>query len=59
MNEEYCIWAEKRLQNAENDKSIQGYVDGVFWERNTLNIQQKTAKKKQSENTNGRTSLFA
>lgn len=58
MNEEYCIWAEKRLQNAEKDKAIQGYVDGVFWERNTLNIQQKAAKKKQSESINGITSLF-
>jgi len=58
MNEEYCIWAEKRLQDAEKDKSIQGYVDGVFWERNTLNIQKKTVNKKQSENINGITSLF-
>lgn len=45
LNEEYCLWAEKRLQMAETDKSIQGYFDGVFWERNTLNIQQKSAKK--------------
>lgn len=45
MNEEYCIWAEKRLENAENDLSIQGYVDNVFWERNTLNMQQKALKK--------------
>jgi site-specific DNA-methyltransferase (adenine-specific) len=48
MNEEYCIWAEKRLANAETDKSIQGYVDSVFWERNSLNLQQKAIKKKQS-----------
>jgi len=46
MNEEYCIWAEKRLANAEKDTSIQGYVGGVFWERNTLNSQQKNIKKK-------------
>jgi len=32
----YCCLAEKRLAIAENDKSIQGYIDGVFWERNTL-----------------------
>lgn len=37
MNEEYCIWAEKRLAQAENNRDIQGYFDGVFWERNTLN----------------------
>jgi DNA modification methylase len=36
MNEEYCLLAEKRLQLAQADKAIQGYVDGVFWERNTL-----------------------
>lgn len=35
INEEYCLWAEKRLEMAESDKSIQGYADGVFWERNS------------------------
>lgn len=35
QNEEYCLWAEKRLLLAETDKSIQGYSDGVFWERNS------------------------
>ncbi|MBP7480118.1 MAG: DNA adenine methylase [Spirochaetaceae bacterium] len=35
QNEEYCVWALKRLQKAEEDKSIQGYYDGVFWERNS------------------------
>ena len=37
IDEYYCCLAEKRLKLAENDKSIQGYEDGVFWERNTLN----------------------
>ena len=37
LNHDYCCWALKRLQLAETDESIQGYVDGVFWERNTLN----------------------
>ncbi|NDW13622.1 site-specific DNA-methyltransferase [Bacteroides sp. 214] len=46
MNEEYCIWAEKRLQLAENDNSIQGYTDGVFWERNSLSAQQAQKKKR-------------
>ena len=36
LNEEYALLAEKRLKMAEIDKHIQGYVDGVFWERNTL-----------------------
>ena len=45
LNEEYCLWAEKRLKISDTDKSIQGYSDGVFWERNSLNLQQKSAKK--------------
>ena len=44
LNEEYCLWAEKRLKIADTDKSIQGYSDGVFWERNSLNLQQKSTK---------------
>ncbi len=32
----YCCWALKRLQMADSDPSIQGYANGVFWERNTL-----------------------
>jgi len=35
MNKEYCMLAEKRLLQADEDKTIQGYRDGVFWERNT------------------------
>ena len=41
MNEQYCVWAEKRLEMAETDKIIQGYADGVFWERNTAALQNK------------------
>lgn len=40
INTEYCCWAEKRLEMAETDTEIQGYTNGVFWERNTLNRQQ-------------------
>ncbi|MCX8159851.1 MAG: site-specific DNA-methyltransferase [Candidatus Saccharicenans sp.] len=36
IDEYYCCLAEKRLELAERDKTIQGYEDGVFWERNTL-----------------------
>jgi site-specific DNA-methyltransferase (adenine-specific) len=43
QNTEYCCWAQKRLAKAETDKTIQGYVDGVFWERNSLN-EQKSEK---------------
>ncbi len=35
QNEEYCLWALKRLALSKEDAEIQGYVDGVFWERNT------------------------
>ncbi len=34
-DENYCLLAEKRLQLAENDKTIQGFSDGIFWERNS------------------------
>lgn len=33
--EEYCLLAEKRLELAEKNRTIQGYADGVFWERNS------------------------
>jgi site-specific DNA-methyltransferase (adenine-specific) len=36
IDPDYCCLAEKRLELADNDPSIQGYTDGVFWERNTL-----------------------
>ncbi|MDR1785937.1 MAG: site-specific DNA-methyltransferase [Spirochaetaceae bacterium] len=39
INEEYCCLAEKRLCLAETDRAIQGYSGGVFWERNTANLQ--------------------
>ena len=35
MNEEYCCLAEKRIGFVDNDKTIQGYSSGVFWERNS------------------------
>lgn len=33
--EQYCVWAQKRLEMAREDSSIQGYSDGIFWERNS------------------------
>lgn len=33
-NEQYCVWTEKRLEMADTDASIQGYSNGIFWERN-------------------------
>lgn len=35
LDEGYCCLAEKRLTLAEIDPRIQGYEDGVFWERNS------------------------
>ncbi len=35
IDREYCLLAEKRLDLAGRDKTIQGYAEGVFWERNT------------------------
>ena len=34
QNPLYCAWAQKRFYDAKKDKSIQGYEDGVFWEKN-------------------------
>ena len=39
QNELYAAWAQKRLEMAEKDSSIQGYYNGVFWERNSLTEQ--------------------
>lgn len=41
INEQYCVWAEKRLEMADKSTAIQGYADGVFWERNTVALQKK------------------
>ena len=30
-NEQYSVWAEKRVEMADADSSIQGYIDVVFW----------------------------
>jgi len=35
IDETYCCLAAKRLELASQNRSIQGYADRVFWERNT------------------------
>ena len=45
IDEEYACWAEKRLEMADLDPSIQGYSNGVFWERNTLTTQKRDRKR--------------
>ena len=44
QNEQYCVWAQKRLEMADKDNSIQGYTNGEFWERNS-SAEQKNSKK--------------
>jgi len=41
MDEYYCCLSQKRLELTEENKDIQGYKNGVFWERNTLRDQRK------------------
>ena len=41
QNELYCAWAQKRLEMALRDPSIQGYQGGIFWERNSWSQQRK------------------
>ena len=40
----YCCYAQKRLDLADENRTIQGYEDGVFWERNTFSMQNKQRK---------------
>lgn len=35
LNLDYCLLAAKRLLLADQDPTIQGYTDGVFWERHS------------------------
>ena len=45
LDEKYCLLTEKRLELAENDKRIQGFADGIFYERNSQGkISRKGAK---------------
>jgi site-specific DNA-methyltransferase (adenine-specific) len=41
QNETYCLLTERRLELADALPTIQGFFDGVFWERNTLALQQR------------------
>jgi len=44
INPEYACWTEKRMEKAETDATIQGYMDGVFWERNSIPAKDFTKK---------------
>ena len=54
INAEYLCWALKRLANAKSNSQIQGYSDGVFWERNSFS----EMKSRSNRNTN-QTSLIS
>lgn len=58
IDETYACLAQKRLSMADGDPSIQGYVDGVFWERNSGPQQTKAASKVKTSSTEGM-ELFA
>ncbi len=44
IDEAYACLAQKRLHEAEKEKAIQGYYDGVFWERNSTKDQKETKR---------------
>jgi site-specific DNA-methyltransferase (adenine-specific) len=49
VDEVYCCLAEKRLEMADKDSSIQGYTEGVFWERNSFPNQRNAGSRSSSE----------
>jgi site-specific DNA-methyltransferase (adenine-specific) len=44
VDRSYCLLAQKRLMIAAQDGGIQGYSEGVFWERNSLVDQRAVGK---------------
>lgn len=50
IDEKFACLAEKRLEMASEDKSIQGYSERVFWERNSLNEQTNGKKFQKVDN---------
>lgn len=58
LDETYACLIEKRLYIAEEDKTIQGYHDEVFWERNSLKDQKKGTYKKENKIEESAFSLF-
>ncbi len=57
IDELYCCLAERRLDMAEKDASIQGYTEGVFWERNT-SLDQSRQKHRQHQPEDPQLELF-
>jgi site-specific DNA-methyltransferase (adenine-specific) len=48
-DEKYCLLAEKRLALADGNKSVQGFSEGVFWERNSLKESSRKGAKRAKE----------
>ena len=51
MDKMYCLLAEKRLLLAEQDKTIQGFARGVFWERNSFPEQKRPSSPTENQAT--------
>ena len=49
QNPQYCAWCEKRLEMAEDNPTIQGYADNIFWERNTSGLQKQKLSQKEDK----------
>lgn len=50
IDEKFACLAEKRLDMVNEDRSIQGYSGGVFWERNSLSEQTNVEKFRKIDN---------
>jgi DNA modification methylase len=48
IDRQYCLLAAKRLRLAELDRAIQGYDNGIFWERNAHSRRNCQTKKRKS-----------
>ncbi|MDA3861203.1 MAG: DNA methyltransferase [Melioribacteraceae bacterium] len=44
IDKDFAITTEKRLLMVDDNKTIQGYSNGLFWERNSANSQKKKTK---------------
>ncbi len=45
LEKEFCLLAERRLEQVGAESTIQGFADGIFWERNTMTEKTKYGSK--------------
>ena len=50
MDKYYALLTEYRLEKSNTDKNIQGFADGVFWERNTYSYLKSLMTKSKKDN---------